>query len=52
MPKTYGSKSDGTPVTDAIVEELTNEAERGYDVDGILRRRRAGARRWAQPPHQ
>lgn len=42
MPKTHGSKNDGTPVTDEVVEELADEAERGYDVDELLRRRRGG----------
>jgi hypothetical protein len=41
MPKTHGSKNDGTPVTDEMVEELADEAERGDDVDE-LRRRRGG----------
>lgn len=38
-PKTHGTRADGTPVTDATVEALADEAERGYDVDAILRRR-------------
>lgn len=42
MPQTHGSKNDGTPVTDEVVEELADEAERGYDVDELLRRRRGG----------
>ncbi|MBO0806874.1 MAG: CopG family transcriptional regulator [Actinobacteria bacterium] len=42
MPKSHGSKNDGTPVTDEVVEELADEAERGYDVDELLRRRRGG----------
>ena len=38
-PKTHGRLADGTPITDATVESLADEAERGYDVDKILRRR-------------
>lgn len=32
----------GTPITDADVEAMADEAERGYDVDTLLRRRRGG----------
>jgi len=42
MPKTHGKRSDGTPITDEDVETLADEAERGYDVDDILRRRQGG----------
>lgn len=42
MPETHGSKADGTPITDDMVEAMADEAERGYDVEGILRRRRGG----------
>jgi predicted HicB family RNase H-like nuclease len=38
---THGTRADGTPITDEVVEELADEAERGYDVDE-LRRRRGG----------
>ena len=37
-----GHHKDGTPVTDADVEAMANEAEQGYDVDTLLRRRRGG----------
>jgi hypothetical protein len=40
MAKTHGTLKDGTPVTDATVEALADEAERGYDVKQL--RRRAG----------
>lgn len=43
MPKDDGKLKDGTPVTDDMVEKLADEAEAGYDVDDI-RRRRAGGR--------
>ena len=33
---------DGTPIPDTDIEELADEAERGYDVDELLRRRRGG----------
>ena len=42
MPKTHGTKRDGTPITHEMVEEMADEAERGYDVDEILRRRQGG----------
>ncbi len=38
----HGDREDGTPISDADVEALADEAERGYDVDTILRRRRGG----------
>lgn len=39
MPETHGSKNDGTPITDKMVEAMADEAEAGYDVEEILRRR-------------
>jgi hypothetical protein len=39
MNMTHGSKADGTPITDQMVEEMADEAEHGYDVEEILRRR-------------
>jgi len=42
MPKTHGTKADGTPITDEMVEAMADEAERGYDVEKIRRRRRGG----------
>jgi predicted transcriptional regulator len=42
MSATHGHKADGTPITDELVEGMADEAERGYDVDEILRRRRGG----------
>ena len=41
----HGQRKDGTPITDADVEAIAAEAERGYDVDTILRRRRGGGPR-------
>ncbi|HEV2372672.1 MAG TPA: CopG family transcriptional regulator [Streptosporangiaceae bacterium] len=38
----HGHREDGTPISDADVEALADEAERGYDVDTLLRRRRGG----------
>ena len=40
--KSNGTKEDGTPITDEMIEEMADEAERGYDVDGI--RGRQGGR--------
>lgn len=42
MSATHGHKADGTPITGEMVEAMADEAERGYDVDEILRRRRGG----------
>jgi hypothetical protein len=42
MSATHGHKADGTPITDETVETMADEAERGYDVEEILRRRRGG----------
>lgn len=39
---THGTRDDGTPITDEMVEAMAHEAERGYDVDEIVRRRRGG----------
>src|SRR5687767_7087888 len=33
MPETHGTKADGTPITDEMVEAMADEAERGYDVE-------------------
>ena len=38
----HGYRKDGTPITEADVEAMADEAERGYDVDTILRRGRGG----------
>ncbi len=38
-PKTHGRLADGTPITEATIEALAEEAERGCAVDQILRRR-------------
>lgn len=35
----HGHTKSGKPVTDEMVEALAAEAERGYDVDEIVRRR-------------
>ena len=42
MNTDYGHRTDGTQVTGADVEAMADEAERGYDVDTILRHRRGG----------
>jgi len=42
MPETQGTKADGTPISDEMIEAMADEAERGYDVEEILRRRRGG----------
>lgn len=38
----HGTKKDGTPITDADIEQFADEAERGYDADELLARRRGG----------
>ena len=42
MAKTHGTRAEGTPITDEVIEALADEAERGYDVAEIVRRRPAG----------
>lgn len=42
MSRTHGYTEDGTPITEAMVEVMADEAEQGYDVENILRRRRGG----------
>lgn len=37
--KTYGTTASGAPITDELIEKLAKEAEEGFDVDEILRRR-------------
>ena len=37
--RTYGRTKSGKPITDELVEELADEAERGFDVDKIIARR-------------
>ena len=37
--KDYGRTRSGVPVTDEMVEKLAAEAEAGFDVEEILRRR-------------
>ena len=43
MPKDHGKLKDGTSVDDEMIEKLADEAEVGYDL-GEIRRRRAGGR--------
>lgn len=50
MPKTHGTRKDGSPITDDVVERLADEAERGYDVDELLQRRRGGRRAMGSGP--
>lgn len=35
----YGHTRSGRPITDSDVEALADEAEAGYDVDGLIARR-------------
>ncbi len=42
MTRKHGKKADGTPITDEAVEAMADEAEHGYDVEEILRRRQPG----------
>ena len=39
MTTTHGSTADGAPITDEVVKAMADEAERGYDVEEIRRRR-------------
>lgn len=47
--KTYGRTPDGTLITEELVEQLSREAEAGYDVDQILERRRGRPRMGSGP---
>jgi hypothetical protein len=38
--KTSGTTASGVPITDELVEKLAAKAERGFDVEETLRRRR------------
>lgn len=38
-PQNHGHTKSGTPVTDELIEQLADEAERGYDVDELIARR-------------
>ena len=40
MATPHSSRVDGTPVTDQMIEAMTDEAEQGYDVEELLQRRR------------
>ncbi len=42
MTMNHGKKADGTPITDEAVEAMADEAEHGYDVEELLRRRQPG----------
>ncbi len=35
----YGHTKSGKPITDELIEELADEAERGYDVEALIARR-------------
>jgi uncharacterized protein (DUF4415 family) len=35
----HGHTASGKPITDAEVQRLADEAERGYDVDAVIARR-------------
>ncbi|UNX55626.1 ribbon-helix-helix protein, CopG family [Georgenia sp. TF02-10] len=39
MEATHGTRADGTSISDEAVEAMADEAERGYDVEEIQRRR-------------
>ncbi|MDQ3431812.1 MAG: ribbon-helix-helix domain-containing protein [Actinomycetota bacterium] len=40
MTTTHGAKADGSRITDEDVEAMADEAERGYDLEELLQRRR------------
>jgi hypothetical protein len=37
--RSYGKTATGKPITDELVDKLASEAQAGYDVEEILRRR-------------
>lgn len=40
----YGHTRDGRPIDDAMIEQLADEAERGYDPEELISRRRGRGR--------
>ena len=40
--RVYGHTSSGKPITEDLIEQLSQEAERGYEVEELLPRRRPG----------
>ena len=40
--RVYGHTSSGKPITEDLIEQLSQEAERGYDVEELLARRGPG----------
>lgn len=36
----HGTRADGSSITDVVIEEMAAEAQRGYDVEELLTRRR------------
>ena len=50
MAKAHGKRADGTPITDETVESFADEADRGYDVAEIVRRRPAGRPAMGEAP--
>jgi hypothetical protein len=42
MPTTHGTTADGIPITDAMIETMADEADLGYDLEEIKRRRHGG----------
>lgn len=39
VDSTHGTTQSGTQITDELIEQLSEKAERGFDVDEIIRRR-------------
>jgi ribbon-helix-helix CopG family protein len=37
--RTHGHTKSGIPITDALIEKLSDEAEQGFDIDAIIARR-------------
>lgn len=42
MGRNHGKKKDGSPITDEMAEKMADEAEAGYDVEELKRRRTGG----------
>jgi hypothetical protein len=40
--RVYGHTASGKPITEDLIDRLSQEAERGYDVQGLLSRRGPG----------
>ncbi len=50
--RTYGHAKSGKPIDDQLIEQLTEEAEAGYDVDEITPAEASAVGHRSAPHHQ